>query len=521
MNLTLGTICSGIGAPEEATEPLGWRPVYCSEIEPFPSAVLAHHRPDVPNLGDFTTIDGAEWPVDVIIGGPPCQAFSFAGGRLSLADARGNLTLSFVELLHATRSLRYGVFENVPGILSVTDNAFGCFLGALVGADAPLVPEDRVWGPRAHFDARSYDVHRTYGWKRIKWPSAGMASGPLGRVAWRVFDAQYFDLPQRRERVFAVFCPAGSLGDPAAVLFEPQGLHRHPPARGQPGEGPAGTLAARTSGGGGLGTDFDLADGLQPVAHTLRGEGFDASEDGTGRGTPIVPVAMAFGGGNRSGPVGVAATLTAKGNRQDFEVETFIAQPQPRAFDPKTLLAPHGSAEGSDIAYPLKATGHKDQQMVAFSSKDYGGDAQVDLSPTLRAGGHDGSHANAGVPRAIAFAMRGREEGNVPEVHDDGSTVGALRAADGGSTQPHLAQMIDAVRYAVRRLTPDECARLQGFPDGHSRIPWRGRPAEDCPDGPQYKTYGNSMAVRVITWLALRIEADAARVDAIRAPEAI
>lgn len=259
--------------------------------------------------------------------------------------------------------------------------------------------------------------------------------------------------------------------------------------------------------------------GVPEVAHTLRGEGFDASEDGTGRGTPLVPVA--FGGGNRSGPVPVAATLTAKGNRQDFEVETFIAQPQP----------------------------------VAFSSKDYGGDAQTDLSPTLRAGGHDGSHANAGVPPAIAFAMRGREEGNVPEVHEDGSTVGALRAADGGSTQPHVAVAFaenqrgelrtsdvasaqgrgggkpgqgfpaalvgDAVQYAVRRLTPDECARLQGFPDGHSRIPWRGRPAEECPDGPQYKTYGNSMARNVIIWLAQRIEVDAARVDAIKAPEAI
>lgn len=511
--LTVGTVCSGIGAPEKATEELGWVPVYSAEIDPFAAAVHAVHWPDCPNLGDMTQIDGAEWPVDVVVGGTPCQAFSFAGGRASLADPRGNLTLTFIGLLHATRSLRYGWWENVPGVLSTSDNAFGCFLGAAVGADGPLSPPGAVWGARPHFDPERYDVHRTYGWKSCRWPREGMAEGPLGRIAWRTPDAQYFDLPQRRERVFAIFCPAGSQGDPAAVLFEPQGLHRNPPSRGKPGQG----------------LTHDLAPSL-----TASGRGVDRAGDTRGQ-DPVVAVPLGFGGGNRSGAVDVAATLTAKGNRQDFEVETFVAQPVAYRTTGNDGVYEQGETIGAlttstdpnahVVAQPLTTRPYADRgagdvdNLVAFSSKDYGGDATEDLSPTLRAGGHLDSHANAGNPPAVAFAMRGREEGNVPEVEGDGQTTGALRAASGGSTNPHVAQAVAAegeIEYAVRRLTPDECARLQGFPDGHSRISWKGRPADECPDGPQYKTYGNSMAVNVIRWIARRIDADARRVDALR-----
>lgn len=499
--MRVGTICSGIGAPEKAVEEEGldWDFEYCSEIDKFASAVHAQHWPDVPNLGDMTLIDGAAHPVEIIIGGTPCQAFSFAGGRKSLADARGNLTLAFVRLVHATGPLRYALWENVPGVLSVDDNAFGCFLGALVGADDPLEPGPRpaerksnkrwVWRKPKHEDHPRHVA---------KWPSAGMAAGPLGRLAWRVLDAQYFGLAQRRERVFVVFCPAGSSGDPASVLFERQGLHRHPPTRGQSQQGPALSAGDGPSGDGGSG---GLAD-PDGVAHTLRGEGFDASEDGTGRGTPLVPVPLGFGGDNRSGSVAVAATLTAKGNRQDFEVETFIAQPVVGAY----------RTTGNDGVYD---TGDKVNTLTTSTDPN----AQV-----------------------LAFAMRGREDGNVPEVHEDGGvTTPALRAASGGSTNPHVATayapevaptlrsgstseashgkvngtdraaLVAPTLYAVRRLTPDECALLQGFKKGHSRIAWGKKPAEDCPDGPQYKTYGNSMAVAVIRWLGRRIDEDARR----------
>jgi DNA (cytosine-5)-methyltransferase 1 len=136
--LVYGSVCSGIEAATVAWEPLGWRPAFFAEIEPFPSAVLARHYPTVPNLGDMTAIDGAAWrgKIDVLVGGTPCQAFSVAGLRKSLDDARGNLALKFVELADAIDP-SYVLWENVPGVLTTSDNAFGCLLGGLAGEDPP------------------------------------------------------------------------------------------------------------------------------------------------------------------------------------------------------------------------------------------------------------------------------------------------------------------------------------------------------------------------------------------------
>lgn len=189
------SLFSGIEAATVAWEPLEWKPVAFAEIEPFPSALLAHRYPGVPNLGDVSAVDWSPYRgiVDVVVGGSPCQAFSVAGLRKSLEDPRGNLTLEYVRAVHAIRP-RYAVWENVPGVLSTSDNAFGCFLAALVGADEALAPEE-------------------------SWPGAGMVSGPGGRAAWRLLDAQFFGLAQRRLRVFVVFCPGGG-ADPAEVLFE-------------------------------------------------------------------------------------------------------------------------------------------------------------------------------------------------------------------------------------------------------------------------------------------------------------
>ena len=229
---------------------LGWISKFFAEIDKFPSAVLKRHWPHVLNLGDMTKIDASQLECDVLVAGTPCQSFSIAGARKGLNDARGNLTFTYVEIVHAIRHLRYAVWENVPGVLSDKTNAFGCLLAGLVGADAPMVPINRKWGAVPHFDAERYDVHRTFGWQYCRWPSAGMASGPLGRAAWRVFDAQYFGLAQRRERVLLVFCPAAGGGDPCAVLFERKGLSGNPPTRQKEGERITGTLSARTQGGG-------------------------------------------------------------------------------------------------------------------------------------------------------------------------------------------------------------------------------------------------------------------------------
>ncbi len=206
--MRFGSVCSGIEAASVAWEPIGWQPQWYSEIAPFPRAVLEARFPTVPLHGDFTQLDvRALPPIDVLIGGTPCQSFSSAGLRRSLADARGQLTLGFVKLVEEIQkiqpagSFRYSVWENVPDVLRKRDNPFGCFIGALVGADVPLQ------GPR----------------KRGFWPNSGLVSGPNGRLAWRVLDAQFFGVPQRRERVFVVFCPRAACRDPAEVLFDRQG----------------------------------------------------------------------------------------------------------------------------------------------------------------------------------------------------------------------------------------------------------------------------------------------------------
>lgn len=237
------TCFSGIGAPEVGQP--GWDWVWHAEIEPFPSAVMAERHPGSVNLGDVLAPDfidraKAMGPLDVLAGGPPCQAFSVAGIRGGLADPRGNLTLRWVQILHAIQP-RNAITENVPGWLSMPDNAFGCFLGALVGAD------DALCSP---LDG--------------KWPGVGMVAGPRARASWRILDAQYFGVAQRRRRVFVV-TDFGNGADPAEILFERIGDEGNIAPSRETGKDTTGTLAARTQGGGGLGTDFDCDGGLVPA----------------------------------------------------------------------------------------------------------------------------------------------------------------------------------------------------------------------------------------------------------------
>ncbi|TDR30657.1 DNA cytosine methyltransferase [Hydromonas duriensis] len=210
-----GSLCSGIEAATVAWQPLGWQASWFSEINPFACAVLASHYPLVPNLGDMTALssrilNGDVVAPDVLVGGTPCQAFSVAGNRDSLQDARGNLTLTYVEILDAIDLIRrtrhqapaIAVWENVPGVLTTKDNAFGCFLGALAGAGCELHPSGK------------------------RWTKSGCVYGHKRTIAWRVLDAQYFGLAQRRERVFVV-SSARTDFDPSQVLFEHHSMCRH------------------------------------------------------------------------------------------------------------------------------------------------------------------------------------------------------------------------------------------------------------------------------------------------------
>jgi len=411
------------------------------------------------------------------------------------------------------------ITENVPGWLNMPDNAFGCFLAGLVGADDPLLPCVMPKGRRGNdFWRWDEDSERLV----PRWPSSGMVAGPWARVAWRVLDAQYFGLAQRRERVFAV-AGFGDGTDPAEILFECKSLQRDTPARRKAGEDIAPTISARSSAGGGLGTDFDLDGGLievtshevaqtllakansshrldaeSYVAHALRAEGFDASEDGTGRGTPIVPVSYAIqeravSENLENGPQGlgiqadIAYTLEA---RNKVQAVAFGGNRQSGSNVDAAALNAKGGSGRMDF---------ESETLIAFSSKDHGADAQTDMAPTMRAMGHAESHANAGGQLAVAFALRGREGGAMPEM--SGEQVGALRAASGGSSRDYVAH------YGVRRLTPRECERLQGFPDDWTKIPRGKNPAEECPDGPRYKAIGNSFPVPVIRWIGERIMA--------------
>jgi DNA (cytosine-5)-methyltransferase 1 len=398
----------------------------------------------VPLHGDFTTIRKDQYePIDLLVGGTPCQSFSIAGLRGGLADDRGNLALEYLKLAQRTRP-RWLVWENVPGVLSSAGGRdFGAILGGL--------------------------VELGYGF------------------AYRVLDAQYVRVdgfgravPQRRRRVFVV----GHLGDwrrAAAVLFERESLSGNTAPRREAGKGIALTISARPTGGGGLGTDFDLDGGcipevcgtlsdgahmggglngqdaytgrIIPVSHSLRADGFDASEDGTGRGTPIVPVAysimpMNSGKDYKARPVDVAQPVMAGGPVGGNQGGDYVAQPV--AFD-----------------------------MAQITSK---------ANRTRVEAGLPASTLNAAGQMHVAHPVAIQERATCENLNAGPSGFGIR--TDGAAYTLEARTIPQTVQYGwrVRRLTPTECERLQGFPDGYTDIPWRNK--EHSPDGPRYKALG-------------------------------
>lgn len=405
--LTFGSVCSGIEAASVAWEPLGWRSRFFSEIEKFPSAVLAHHygsnMPDeglnpaialgakgngVPNYGDMSNFE--EWPdhhasgslgIDILVGGTPCQSYSVAGLRKGLDDQRGNLMLTYGAIARRFRPF-WVVWENVPGVLSSDGGRdFASLLGLLSGRRITVPPGG--------------------------WRSAGIVEGFRGKqggaygLAWRVIDAQFIRVdgfgravPQRRRRVFVV----GYFGDwrrAAAVLFERESLSGYPAPRRQAGEG------------------------FAAFAESSLGDYRETDTSGTLKASGGV-----LGGGS----------------------ETFIA----------------------------------------FSGCDWGGDAQLGVTPTLRVG--SGKKLGGGQQLAVSYVAQ--------EVADT-LTVGANQTTGFPSGE------VVARGGTVRRLTPMECERLQGFPDAYTLIPIGKKTAAD---GPRYKALGNSMAINAMRWLGVRIQ---------------
>lgn len=532
----------------------GWELVFVSEIDPDACWVL-HHRygagrpiymPDpneagidadekrsraaaikavagipeqgrIPNYGDFTKIPEGAGPIDLLVGGTPCQSFSIAGKRLGLDDPRGNLAIEFCRLARRLNAM-WVVWENVPGVLSNNGGRdFAAFLW-LMGQCG-------------------------YGW------------------AYRVLDAQYIRthgferaVPQRRRRVIVV----GHLGDwrdSAAVLLEPNSMRgdtapsrkalagtarpfesgpsggrfsdvaptldtgcSNRPMQNQIGVGVIHQTAHRMVAFGEYEDDGsastikarDHKDATDLVAHTLTAAGFDASEDGTGRGTPLVPVAFAENQRSEVRLMAVSGALSTV-RRGDAKNETLLLQPQaPVAFDSKGTQV----AVGIDGNTPTLRTMNSNegrhngggQMAVAYSmmpmnsGKDFKARVVDVAQPVLASGQTLGNQGGDVVVQPQAYTIHGTDK--TASVMTETDVAGTLRTKPPGSIENSSTTAV-LQRLAVRRLTPKECERLQGFPDDFTQGPRGNKP---MPDGSRYRMIGNSMAVNVMRWVGHRID---------------
>ena len=348
---------------------LGWEPAFFSDIDPFPRAVLSHHYPDIPLHGDFTTIGEDDYgSIELLVGGTPCQSFSIAGLRGGMDDDRGNLALEYLKLAQRKRP-EWLVWENVPGVLSSNGGRdFGAFLGAL--------------------------AHIGYGF------------------AYRVLDAQYFGVAQRRRRVFVI----GYRGDwrrAAAVLFEPESLCRDTPPSREKAKDIAPTVVA--------GPPFSRTGNERVECDAL-----------------VV------------GALDTECGLTRQTHQSLADNRHYVTTARMRGF---------GDYECDDTASALKARDYKDAtDLVSYGLRN----------------GHTAANG-IGIQQERTHTLE----------------------ATGSS------HAVASPNMAVRRLTPIECERLQGFPDHHTNVPYRGKP--EAPDTQRYKAIGNSMAVPVMRWIGQRI----------------
>ncbi len=383
MSLRYGSVCSGIEAASVAWHPLGWKPQWFSEIEKFPSEVLSHHYPNIPNLGDMTTIRdhetyGKKNTIDLLVGGTPCQSFSLAGIRGGMDDERGNLSLEFCRLADTVKP-RWVVWENVLGVLS---SGGGRDFHSIVEALTEI----------------------GYG------------------VAWRILDAQYFGVAQRRKRLFLV----GYLGDwkpSQAVLLEPKGSCGNAP----------------------------------PSREKIREE----------RGTDCNTSNIEGGPGESSKRQVTSHDITATLMARDYK-------------------GPNSDDFGTGFKGAIVYENHPNDSRIT----------EVDVCPTMT-------------------TRWGTGGGNVPFVQDISIKLSNTKAQGRNINETGVGYTLDASGACnqavmqdakVRKLTPKECERLQGFPDDYTQISWRGKEAEDCPLSHRYKALGNSMAVPVMRWIGERIQ---------------
>ncbi len=437
------SVCSGIEAASVAWESLGWTPVAFAEIEKFPSKVLAHHYPGVANLGDMTRF--REWEierdaVDVLVGGTPCQSFSVAGLRKGLDDPRGNLALTFIAMVDHYRP-EWVIWENVPGVLSSSGGRdFGSFLGAL---------------------------------------------GNIGYgFAYRVLDAQYFGVPQRRRRVFVVAHSSGDSRRAAEVLFEPESLRGDTPKSNRTGKETSYSFTA------------SLGIGSAKVSGTLCAlDGPNGVSDQYANEAKLI--VMADGQTNAAISTNeIAPTLNSSQENPIVAYNTLVSETS------HCVLASGGQRNDPHTETMVPVTYRKSRR--AQSAEDFETWVPDEVTNTLNCFDLGDIRSVDIVVEHPAHAFKIRGLG-----HYTGTNGGVAKPGTGGSGymgQDEKAYTIATSQdqqimhgMAVRRLTPIECERLQGFPDGYTNI------MPETPDGPRYKALGNSMAVPVMRWIGSRI----------------
>jgi len=476
------SLFSGIEAATVAWGDLGWECVAVAEIEPFPCAMLAHHYPTTLNLGDVTKLTwldiAALGPIDLVVFGSPCQDLSLAGNRKGLAGARSGLFHTAMDIVRWARQYngcRFALWENVPGAFSSNAGAdFACVVGEMAGLDDLAVPKNG-------------------------WGTQGCAVGDLGMLEWSVLDAQWFGVAQRRRRVFAL-ADFGDWANRPPLLLEPESMRGDPPTRAVPGQDVAGTLAGGARGNGGYSYD-DIP--LTAFAENQRNE--------------VRELEVA----------GALATV----RRGDAKNETLLLTnwaPEIAA----TLTS--GSANGTP-AHGARSGSAKDTTLlVAYGGGNTSG--PIDVFGTLTC---EQSRVNKGLG-ALAFDARQSDVcvyGDVTgPLMTDGGTIGVMAfdaRQNGVCVYGEATGPLDTNGYTigvhhpsrVRRLTPRECERLQGFPDDYTAIPFgneQSGPVEGgvsvqddagawhhfkpAADGVRYKALGNSMAAPVMAWIGMQLQ---------------
>jgi DNA (cytosine-5)-methyltransferase 1 len=422
------SLFSGIEAATVAWSPLGWQCAAVSEIDKFPCAVLAHHYPNVPNLGDVTQITEEQLnelgTITLVVGGSPCQSFSTAGNRKGLEDPRGRLMHDYIRVIATTRP-KWIIWENVAGVLSQDKGrAFGTLLRAL--ADIGY------------------------------------------RLCWRVLDSQHFGVPQRRRRVFLVGCLAGYGVCPSKVLFEQEECG---------GDTEAGERTEQE--------DSRKAESSPRV---------DSSEGLTSVQTPMDNL------------VGALCARDHKGVGNQYVAEKKLVILEQTACDvyngavsdvAGSLTTATGSSNGSGPKVLQSMYRLADLRLSDTCSEQ-------EVCPTITATFHKRGDQVPMIVESDRVMLQNSQWNAVASVNPKVCyTLTAAMGLGGGHVPMITTTPTD---MSVRRLTPVECERLQGFPDNYTQIEWRNKTAEDCPDGPRYKALGNSMTVNVMRWIGERIQ---------------